>query len=554
MASLAGIFVAMASWQVHRYTPRRPMTERVVPTEASLVAEKSAVLRDGDSSSEVVTQEAPVAIADATTVPDSRQTSTFRTRTRATLSELRKGLGALFTLSAHDTSTAEGRSRERYRRAALSTVTSLLAHGLGVFTGLFSIRVTLGYLGKERYGLWMAISSLLTWAALADFGLARGMQNHLSEAHGQDDQDAAARYVSTGFAALSIVALVLAVVFLPVLFFMPWTKVLAVSDASLAGETRGAVASVVAIFLAGFPLSLVPTIYSAYQRGYVANLFTIVGSLLSLGTLVVVTRLHVSLPWLIVATGGIGVFMTTLNLGWIVKEMPWLRPRRSLVSMKALRALAATSTALMLFQLSSLLINEAQIIIVAHRLGLDAVADWSIFMRVHALPIVFISMLDGPMIPALREAHVRGEHKWLRTAFFRLTWIKMAIAFVAVGLYFALGNFAVHLLSGRSVDLPMKVWAASGFLLVVGVWNGSFNDLMIATNRLWFLVVTLVFNGVVTLGLTFGLARPYGIFGVVMATPVFSLVVSGWLLPWACRDLLRKRPDQAPEAVAERSS
>jgi hypothetical protein len=39
-------------------------------------------------------------------------------------------------LSPFDTGTPEGRSKERYRRAALTTATSIVARALGIFTGL----------------------------------------------------------------------------------------------------------------------------------------------------------------------------------------------------------------------------------------------------------------------------------------------------------------------------------------------------------------------------------------------------------------------------------
>jgi O-antigen/teichoic acid export membrane protein len=273
----------------------------------------------------------------------------------------------------------------------------------------------------------------------------------------------------------------------------------------------------------------------------------------------VATSLQVSLPWLILAMGGTRLVMTAVNLGYIVREMPWLRPRLSLASRGTMRALAGTSAALLLFQLSSLLINEAQVLIVAQRLGLAKVAEYSIFVSVHILPIIFISTLDGPLMPAFREAHVRGDASWLRSAFFRITKIKMAIAVAAAGLYLVLGNFAARLLSHGTVHFGPWVWAASGLLLVVGVWNGSFVDLMIATNRLWFLVALVMINAVGTAGLTYWFSGPgwfpgakedSGIFGVVLATPLFSIFLTGWLLPWACRDLIRKRREPPPSLAS----
>ena len=85
-------------------------------------------------------------------------------------------------------------------------------------------------------------------------------------------------------------------------------------------------------------------------------------------------------------------------------------------------------------------------------------------------------------------------------------------------------------------------------MLVVSVWNGSFNDLLIATDRLRPLVLTLLANGLVTPILSYLLAPHFGLFGVLIGMPVFSLVVSAWVLPWACRDLL-----SAP-AVAHRTA
>jgi O-antigen/teichoic acid export membrane protein len=453
-----------------------------------------------------------------------------------------RSLRSTLRLKPFDTTTPEGRSSERYRRAALTTVTSMVARGVGIFTGLAWIHLSLSYLGKARYGLWMTMDSLINWMNLADLGLARGMQNHLSEANGQDDPELAGRYVSTGLATMAGAALLIAVVATPVVFMVSWSDALNVKDPALAGETRHVVEAVLVIFLVGFPLSLVPTIYAAYQRGYVASLFAIAGSVASLGALLAATHFELSLPWLILALGGTTIFTTLVNFGYGLRSMPWLRPRLALVTRNALRALAGTSIALFVFQIGALLVNETQSLIIARRLGLSLVTDWSVFMRVYLLPAMFLQMIDAPLIPAFREAYVRGEHDWLRIAFWRVTKLKMAIALVAAGLYLVCGNWVASLIAGQPIVLSPDVWKASGFLLIVAVWNGSFNDLMIAVDRLRLLVITVLVNGLVTPILSYFLAPRLGLFGVVLATPIFSFAVSAWLLPLACRDLIRRRP------------
>ena len=180
-----------------------------------------------------------------------------------------RSFGSILRLRPFETTTPEGRSKERYRRAALTTVVSIIARGLGIFTGLAWIRLSLSYLGKERYGLWMAVNSIVGWASLADLGLARGLQNHLSAANGKDDRELAGRYVSTGLAALTTLALGVALLAVPLLLVVPWAELFNVRDPALASETPWVMAAVLGCFLVQFPLSIVPTIYAAYQRGYV---------------------------------------------------------------------------------------------------------------------------------------------------------------------------------------------------------------------------------------------------------------------------------------------
>ncbi|MCS6902036.1 MAG: lipopolysaccharide biosynthesis protein [Myxococcales bacterium] len=449
------------------------------------------------------------------------------------------------------TDSEEGRAAERYRIAALTTATSFLSRGLGAAVSLVSVPLTIGYLGKQQYGLWMALNSLLTWAALADFGLARGLQNQLSEAHGKEDRIGAAQAMSTAFFALLGLALIFATAFAPLLILVPWGLLLKISEPALLAELVPTLAAVIGVFLAQFPLNVVGQAYAAYQRGHVANLFGIVGSVLSLGVLLLVIRLRLGLPWLILASGGFSLVMTLVNLIYLLCDLPFLRPRWSLVSMRRMGDLVRVSTPMLLFQLSSLLINEMQILIIARTSGVSAVTDYSIFQRVFSLPVFVVAMIDGPYVPMFREAHTRGDTRWFRDAFFGLQRTKLILTVLATGFYLLFGNLIARLLSGHSVSFSWQVWVAAGILLIVGCWNGSYNHLFFAIERLWSLVFVTFANGLVTFPLTYYLGKSYGILGIVVATTAFSLLVSSWMLPVLSLDIFRKPAQPTPNPNPE---
>src|SRR6516225_11631836 len=100
-----------------------------------------------------------------------------------------QGLKTLFIRSSADP------GRERYRRAGMTASTSYLAKGLTILMSFVSVPLTVHYLGAERYGVWLTISSLLFWVALTDFGLAGyALVNVVSATVGKGDRVSARHY------------------------------------------------------------------------------------------------------------------------------------------------------------------------------------------------------------------------------------------------------------------------------------------------------------------------------------------------------------------------
>ncbi|RYE93912.1 MAG: lipopolysaccharide biosynthesis protein [Myxococcales bacterium] len=453
----------------------------------------------------------------------------------------------------YDTSTPEGRSQERDRRAAWTTLTTVAARVLEVVLALLTIPLTIGYLGKEHYGLWMVLSSLLTWANLADLGLLRGLQNHLSDAYGRDDEAAAGRSMATAFFALSLLALVLGAAGAVALWTVPWASVLRISDPSLERELLPALGATGAVFLLQFPLKIGRQAYAAYQRGHVANVFAAVGSVASFAALIAAMQLRLGLPWLILATGGVTALVALGNLLWLTRDLPFLLPKPSRIARDTLQSLLQVSAPMLVFELAALLINEVQLFIIARDRGVGEVTDYSVYLKVMSIPLFLVNSLDAPYAPMYREALARGDRAWLRQAFYRIARSKLALS-LALGLVLvATGDAMAGALSNQNVRFGPAVWALGGVVMVAGCWNGGYNNLFMAVERLWTLVLVVLGNAAVTVVLTLVLTRDHGIRGVLVASGAYSLLLSSWLLPALGRDVLRA-PDAdetpTPDATA----
>ena len=78
--------------------------------------------------------------------------------------------------------TEEGRAAERHRRILLTALAAGASKAMGALTGFISIPLTLKYLDKERYGLWMTISTFVTMLSFADLGVGNGLRIGLPSA------------------------------------------------------------------------------------------------------------------------------------------------------------------------------------------------------------------------------------------------------------------------------------------------------------------------------------------------------------------------------------
>jgi O-antigen/teichoic acid export membrane protein len=434
-----------------------------------------------------------------------------------------EGLKALFTRSSADP------GRERYRRAGLTASTSYIAKGLTMLMGLVSVPLTVHYLGAERYGVWLTVSSLLLWVALTDFGLAGyALVNVLSEAIGNDDRESARHYAASAFWALVTIALVIGTVFMAGFHSIPWRAVFRVSDATSTGELELTCALVLTLFVINLPLSLLQSIYNAHQDGYLANIWGIAGGVVSLLGLIVVTRFHGGLPQLVIAISGVPALVLLANAYHaFVHRYPWLGPAPSAVRWTCIRRLLKLGGKYVVMQLASLGIYQSQAMIITQMLGPSQVVIFVVTYKVVTLPVDLAYMGTVPFMSAFGEAKARRDWNWIKGAYKNATFASVALG-VPLAAALALVSKPLILIWAGPAAVPdphLVLWLF--IYTAVGVWFMTSGQLLTGVERLGPLAVSIVLCalGCVALGVLF--APWWGLSGVAFAMAV-SKIVTFW--------------------------
>lgn len=449
-------------------------------------------------------------------------------------------LAAFVRRETFDTATAEGRSRERYRRVALTVASGTTARAVASAASLITVPMLLSYLGKEQFGLWATLLSAVAWLGVCDLGVVNGLVNVIAEAHGHDDRQAAARALSTAIAVLVAAAAFVSAAFLVLLPRIPWDRLFGAQATIPVSVVQWSVAAAAGSFLVGLPLMTVPSVYAGYQRSYVPHIFAAGAACVSLAAIGAAIWLRAPLPGVIALMSSASLVVAVAGLVVLTAwQMPWLRIRAANVRLDAWRRLRRSASPLWLFQVGALMVNQSQLIVLAHTAGLQTSADYALLTRLLQIYVGVAVLTTNAFVPPYREAMERGDHHWVRTGFARMVTLRVGLAAGFAGVLLAFGNPLMRLwLQRADVTFAPVVWVAFGLYLLASAWVSSFSDLLIVLDRIWIQVGLVLVNGIATVALTLWLAPILGVLGVIIAGTAVTALAWTWLMPILARPVL----------------
>jgi O-antigen/teichoic acid export membrane protein len=429
----------------------------------------------------------------------------------------------------------------RFLRRNLLLVYGVYAAAIAV--GLVTTPIAVHALGKTQYGLWTFVLGLTEYLNLLDLGVSGSVIRYGAKYRGEradEETNALASVALTVYALIGLLALVVGVVLVavvPYLIDLP---------ASLDGRARLVVALVALGFVFQFPLGLFGDLLAAQQRYDVMNVAALVSLPLYVALVAVVLPRTHDVVWLAAIVLGTTLLRLVVPLLWIRRELPFLRPRRALVSRSRLRELTRFSADNFVMHMSSKVVFTSDVVVVGIVLGPRQAALYAIPAKLFSTAFGIGSAGQRLLLPAFAE--FEGAEDRLRQRLYLRSGIRLGMAAMLV-LALPLVLVPGHLI---------RAWVGSSFvhgrtaLIVLGVVllvlqpTQVLGQYLLARGRQRRIARLLVLKVVANLALSVVLARAVGIWGVAAATLVTEIAIV-LVLPWLVllpddpgwRDLLR---------------
>lgn len=434
------------------------------------------------------------------------------------------------------------KNSSRSDKAKKNIVILFLLQVFNFFTLMAIVPLTLNYLGKTDYGIWLTLASILNWLINLDFGLGNGLRNKLAEAFALNDIKLARFYISTAYAVFTIGIAAAFIIYVTIHGLLNWGNILQAPD-GYTSLLNSLVLYVIILFLVHFLLKLIASVINADQRPALnGGLSLIINTITLIGIYLLSKYAQPSLTLFGLVSSGIPVlvfFIASIILfgGYFRNISPSLK----YVNLEYSSSLVKLGMQFFVIQISSLIVFTSGNIIITQLYGPKSVVTYNIaYKYFYMVPLVFNVVL-APFWSAFTEAYVKKEYNWIKNSVKKLIiiWAMLSIVTIVMLIF---SEFIYEQWVGSQIKVPFILSLTISAFVMIANWNNIFGTFINGVGKVRIQLYYSIFAAVLNIPLSIFLSRHLGIgvTGVMLSTNI-CLIFGSFLFPIQYYKLVRDK-------------
>ncbi|MEG2599615.1 MAG: hypothetical protein RSA66_09090, partial [Muribaculaceae bacterium] len=308
------------------------------------------------------------------------------------------------------------------------------------------VPMTIDYVDVETYGVWLTISSVVTWISFFDIGVNNGLKNRFAEAKALGQHDLAQRYVSTTYAILSLIFIPIIILFASFNSLIDWAVVFNL-DAKFADSLSTSMLIVVGFFCLKFILSTINVIIVADQKPAEASLRALIENAVSLVIIFALTKFaDGSLIKLCLALCVAPIIVLAFfNISLFRGRYRQYRPMIKKIDFSLLPDVFKLGVKFFIIQIAMIIQFQATNLIIIRSFGAADVTLYNVTYKYFNMLVMIIAIFLAPLWSAVTDAHAKSENQWILNAVNKYR--KIAYLLLGVGVVMLIGS-----------ELFYKIW------------------------------------------------------------------------------------------------
>ncbi|HTI61591.1 oligosaccharide flippase family protein [Mucilaginibacter sp.] len=415
---------------------------------------------------------------------------------------------------------------ERTLKIKRNIIYTLLIKGAGVLIGFILIPMTIGYVTKGQYGIWLTIASLVMWMNTFDIGLSNGLRNKMAHSLALGERDNIVKYISTTYAILFLISVTIFLAFFLVGSFFDWNQMLNVKD-TVSYNIWPIVLIAIGSFCVQFFLQPINSVLMAAHQPFKSSLILLLGQVLTFVIILLLTMFtHGSLFFLVFAVAGspLVVFLFA-NIYLYSTEFKLYAPKFSFIDFGSARSLLSTGGVFFFIQMGAVVLYQTDNILITRTLGPDEVTTFNVAYKYFSLISVIFSIIMTPYWSAFTDAAAKNDWGWIKHSLKKMRMIWVYVGVLTTILYLFSSIFYQLWLHGK-VDVPNFLSLNMAIFVLTVAWQSIYAYTLNGIGKLRIQLIFVVGTAILNIPLSIVLIHWIGVSGSVIANTVMVLLMN----------------------------
>ena len=421
-------------------------------------------------------------------------------------------------------------SISRSKSVRKNAIIMMFVKGASLLVSFLYIPLLYDAFDTVNYGVWLTLTSLVSWVAMCDIGLGNGLRNKLAESLALGDVASGKKYVSTAYVCIFTIIAVLMLLFCVVCNYIPWSTILNANsiDASVVEQL---VIVVFITFCLRFALNLINSVLLAMQLPALSSLIIFVEQILAFFIVWILVRQCETTSIIIL---GSVISITPVAVLLIASCMLYstrfrnIAPSIKFVEFSKVRSIVSLGVKFFVLQLGMIILNQSNNLIITHVVGPQAVVDYNIAFRYMNILLMMFNIIATPIWSATTDAYARGDYEWIQVANKKL--VRVALMMSAIGAVMLLcSSWFYRLWIGAAyIEMPFSISLWWYLYIVFMMMYGSYGYFINGFGHLRLQMIVTIIQSLIYTIFAVVMGKIFGLDGVLIMFVVTAIVNYIW--------------------------
>lgn len=350
-----------------------------------------------------------------------------------------------------------------------------ILQGINVIISFLLVPIVMDFVSPSQYGIWLTISSMVSWLSLLDVGLGAGMKNRLTEALAKNDMKLARELVSTTYILLTIITVSALIIFMIIIPFVNWSNVYN-QDNSMRDILKWTTTIVISFFLIRLVVGLIGTILTSHLKPAWSQALNTIANFFVVSTIWVLSKFiegDLVLLATILSMSSVLVYLIASIILFNGKYKN-LSPSIRYFQRKHIKTILGLGINFFIINISTIIIFQANNFLIIHLFNNEDVVVYNLAYKLFSVCSILFGLISQPFWTAYTDAWTKEDTLWIKTTLKRI--FNIWIAIICLGIFLLLLSPIIYKIwIGDKVSVPFILSTVIFAYFISHTYGGIYN-------------------------------------------------------------------------------